>query len=178
MPSSCALLRGFAIGARVALLWQHYGNARQSPAVIRPAHCTPHAQRMPAMTPLAGDNIDARAACAVPFRPYCGGVVTRTRNVSNCMLVLALCLVMAVLCNTAHHYIFALWFLSSFFFLSFFRLISAIGDWMSTILPHILTLLLTLCGLASRDSTRRPRLSGLVHEIAHPNTSNYGRPMK
>ena len=31
---------------------------------------------------------------------------------------------------------FALWFLS-FFFLFFPRLISAVGDWMSTILPHI-----------------------------------------
>jgi len=48
MPPSCALLGGFAIGARVALLWQHYGNARQSPAVIRQAHRTPHALRMPA----------------------------------------------------------------------------------------------------------------------------------
>ena len=42
-PSSSALLGGFAIGARVALLWQHYGNAWQSPAVIRQAHRTPHA---------------------------------------------------------------------------------------------------------------------------------------
>jgi len=40
---------------------------------------------------LAGDKIDAPAACAVPFRPYCGGVVTRTQNVSEYMLVLALC---------------------------------------------------------------------------------------
>jgi len=46
MPPSCALLGGFAIGARVALLWQHYGNAWQSPAVIRQAHCTPHAARI------------------------------------------------------------------------------------------------------------------------------------
>ena len=30
---------------------------------------------------------------AVPFRPYCGGVVTRTPNVSEYMLVLVLCLV-------------------------------------------------------------------------------------
>ena len=30
---------------------------------------------------------------AVPFRPYCAGVATRTRNVSEYMLVLALCLV-------------------------------------------------------------------------------------
>jgi len=97
MPPSCALLGGFAIGARVALLWQHYGNAWQSSAVIRHAHRTPHAcrtrtLRMPAKTPLSGDNIDAPAACAVPFRPYCGSVVTRTRNVSEYMLVLALCL--------------------------------------------------------------------------------------
>jgi len=101
MPPSCALLNGFAVGARVALLWQHYGNAWQSPAVIRQAHRTPHAcrtrtLRMPAKTPLAGDKIDAPAACAVPFRPYCGGYVTRTRNVSEYMLVLALRLVLVV----------------------------------------------------------------------------------
>ena len=46
MPPSCALLGGFAIDARVALLWQHYGNAWQSPAVIRQAHRKPHAVRM------------------------------------------------------------------------------------------------------------------------------------
>jgi len=40
MPPSCALLGGFAIGARVALLWQHYGNAWQGQAVIRQAHRT------------------------------------------------------------------------------------------------------------------------------------------
>jgi len=76
MPPSCALLGGFAIGARVALLWQHYGNAWQSPALIRQAHRTPQTLRMPAKTPLAGDKIVAPAACAVPFRPYCGVVVT------------------------------------------------------------------------------------------------------
>jgi len=92
MPPSCALLGGFAIGARVAL--QHYGNAWQSPAVIRQAHRTHHAfVRRAAKTPLTGNKIDAPAACAVPFRPYCVGVVTRTRNVSEYMLVLALCLV-------------------------------------------------------------------------------------
>jgi len=58
MPPSCALLGGFAIGARVALVWQHYGNAWQSPAVIHQAHCTPHAcrtrtLRMPAKTLLS-----------------------------------------------------------------------------------------------------------------------------
>jgi len=45
--------------------------------------------------------------------------------------------IMAALWNRADHYIFALWFLSfSFFFLLFHRLISAVRDWMSTILPH------------------------------------------
>jgi len=45
---------------------------------------------------------------------------------------------MVALCNRADHYIFAQWFLSSFFFLSFFpRLISAAVDWMSTILSHM-----------------------------------------
>jgi len=60
----------------------------------------PHAARMPhthtthvGKTPLAGDKIDAPAAGAVPFRSYCGGVVKRTRNVSEYMLVLSLYLV-------------------------------------------------------------------------------------
>ena len=43
---------------------------------------------------------------------------------------------MVALWNRADHYIFILWFLlsSSFFFP---RLISAAGDWMSAILPHM-----------------------------------------
>jgi len=49
-----------------------------------------------AKTPLTGDKIDAPAVCAVAFRPYCLGVVTRTQNVSEYMLVLALCLVYLV----------------------------------------------------------------------------------
>jgi len=50
-------LGGFAIGARDALLWQHYGNAWQSPAVIRQAQRTPHALRTHART---NDRIDAK----------------------------------------------------------------------------------------------------------------------
>jgi len=47
-----------------------------------------------------------------------------------------LILIMATLCNMADHYIFALGFLLlSFFF--FPCLISAVPDWMSTILPHM-----------------------------------------
>jgi len=45
---------------------------------------------------------------------------------------------MAALRSRRGHYIFALWFLLSSFFLSFFpRLISAVGDLMSTIHPHM-----------------------------------------
>jgi len=64
---------------------------------------------------------------------------------------------MAALRSRCGHYIFALWFLLSsslwppygigqaiiffavvsFFFFLFPRLISAVGDWMSTILPHM-----------------------------------------
>jgi len=44
-------------------------------------------------------------------------------------------LIMVALCNRGDYYIFALWFLSSFFF--FPRLISAVWHWMSTILPHM-----------------------------------------
>jgi len=47
-------------------------------------------------------------------------------------------MIIAALWNRASHYIFALWFLSSFFFLVFFpRLISAVADWTSTILLHM-----------------------------------------
>jgi len=46
-----------------------------------PTHATrTHTLRMPAKTPLAGDKIDAPPACAVPFRPYCGSVVTLNRH--------------------------------------------------------------------------------------------------
>ena len=47
-------------------------------------------------------------------------------------------LIMAALCNRAGHYIFVLWFVSSFFLSIFFpHLISAVVDWMSTILLHM-----------------------------------------
>ena len=51
--------------------------------------------------------------------------------------VLHLCVFMVALWNRADHYIFALWFLSSFY-LFFPRLISAAADWMSTILRHMM----------------------------------------
>jgi len=48
-------------------------------------------------------------------------------------------LIMAALRSRCGHYIFALWFLLlSFFFLLFFpRLISAVAEWMSAILVHM-----------------------------------------
>jgi len=58
-----------------------------------PHACRTRTLRMPAKTPLASDKMDTPAACAVPFRTHSGGVVTLTRNVSEYMLVLALCLV-------------------------------------------------------------------------------------
>ena len=49
-------------------------------------------------------------------------------------------IIMVALCNRADHNIFILQFLSSFYLLLLFifpRLISAVGDWMSTILLHM-----------------------------------------
>ena len=53
-----------------------------------------------------------------------------------------LIIIMVALCNRTDHYIFILFLssfflLSSFFFLSFPRLISAVGDWMFTIIWHM-----------------------------------------
>ena len=96
MSPSCALLDGFAIGARVALLWQHCGNAWQSPAVIRQAQRTPHA-RYACRRRLPSPAINRRACCVRrSISSILRGVVTRTRNVSEYMLVLALCVVVIV----------------------------------------------------------------------------------
>jgi len=59
----------------------------------------------------------------------------RFSDSEDCYILVVLFIFMAALCNRAGHYTFALWFLSSSFFL---RLISAVGDWMSTILPHMM----------------------------------------
>jgi len=53
-----------------------------------------------------------------------------------CGFFFSLSFFMVALCNKADHYIFIL-FLSFFFFLFFPRLISAVGDCMSTILWHM-----------------------------------------
>jgi len=54
---------------------------------------------------------------------------------------------MVALCNRADHYIFIMFLLSSSLF--FPRLISAVGDWMSTILPHMVW-----CGLSANLECR------------------------
>jgi len=67
------------------------GNPPGPPHAARMRHT--HSTHAGEETPHAGDKIDAPAVCAIPFRPCCRGVVTRTRNVSEYMLVLALYLV-------------------------------------------------------------------------------------
>ena len=69
-------------------------------------------------------------------------------------------LFMATLWNRAGHYIFILWFLSSIFFP---RLISAVGDWMSTILPHMIT----WCGLSVNSECRSETCCAWLAEIQH-----------
>ena len=65
------------------------------------------------------------------------GLLFFSSHVINKMPLIA-GLVMAALCNRAGHYIFARWFLSFFLLSCFFpRLISAVADWMSTILLHM-----------------------------------------
>jgi len=80
-----------------------YGNTRnawQSPAVIRQAHTARRTRyacrrRLPSPAIKSTRLLGARRYLqrGRSFRPYCGDVVTRTRNVSEYMLVLALCLV-------------------------------------------------------------------------------------
>ena len=48
------------------------GRAHRYSARLTARRTQCHALRI--KTPLAGDKIDAPAACAVPFRPYCGGL--------------------------------------------------------------------------------------------------------
>jgi len=56
-------------------------------------------------------------------------------GISNVVATYSSKIVMAALWNRAGHYIFVMWFLSSFFFIP--RLISVVADWMSTILLHM-----------------------------------------
>ena len=101
MPPSCALLGGFAIGARVALLLAtletcvraqrqsatptarrtHYARRRRLPAPVRKSTRLLRARRY------------LRRGRSISSTLRGDGVVTRTRNVSEYMLVLLLCLV-------------------------------------------------------------------------------------
>jgi len=67
-------------------------------------------------------------------------------DTASCQNSLITCyIIMAALYNRAGHYIFALWFLSFLFYLFFPRVISAVGDWMSTVLPHMVWRLSPYC---------------------------------
>jgi len=124
---SCALLGGFAIGARVALLWQHNANPSYKLASI-PRYDnivrTLGGVCACCWLPVAGDwwvtgafsklcavhgkwawlagrwlavdggvlNVTA-AACTAGFHWWRSGNIMRTQNVSEYMLVLALCVV-------------------------------------------------------------------------------------
>jgi len=56
-------------------LWKCVAEPSGNPPGPPHAARMPHMRtlRMPAKTQIAGDKIDAPAACEVPFRPYCGG---------------------------------------------------------------------------------------------------------
>ena len=64
---------------------------------------------------------------------------------------------MVALCNRADHYIFAVWFLLLLSIFFFPRLISAVADWMSTILLHMAW---PIANLGFRSETCYTRLAG------------------
>jgi len=115
LPPSCAPVGGFAIGAPVALLWQHNANPSVRGVCARCWLVTGRWRRRsqhyaPDIASgrgwLAGDwpstggvlNITA-AAWTVGFQWWLSGDITRTQNVSEYTLVLALCLVVSC-CET------------------------------------------------------------------------------
>ena len=79
---------------------------------------------------------------------------------------------MAALWNRAGHHIFALWFLLSLFFLSFFpHLISAVADWMFTILFWVFKKCLELhysCVLSTRRCMAGGYRGNPVPDNCHP----------
>ena len=120
MPPSCALLGGFAIGARVALLWQHDANPSYKLASIpryddivrtldgvcvrcwsvtggwqgRSQNCAPYMASGRGWLAVDGGVLNITAAAwTAGFQWWRSGNITRTQNVSEYMLVLALCLV-------------------------------------------------------------------------------------
>ena len=115
---SCVLLGGFAIGARVALLWQHNANPSYKLASIpryddivrtagwagsaraagrRPAGDGGRPQNRAAGPPPTGVVLNITAAVLTAgFHWWRSGNKKRTQNVSEYMLVLALCLVKSI----------------------------------------------------------------------------------
>jgi len=67
--------------------------------------------------------------------------INECSNVNIYVYYLTVQIIMVTLCNRADHCIFILWFLILSIYLnlsSFFpRLMSAVADWMSAILPHM-----------------------------------------
>jgi len=125
-------------------------------SVSRPTLCGCSRRRWRCRTPVATIS-ECSPACCWRWRPPAGRSIgstpasstlyerspSPTRNVWLFLIAvyhnesINHVFIMVALCNRADHYIFALWFLSIFFFfcLSFFpRLISAAAGWMSTIL--------------------------------------------
>ena len=81
-------------------------------------------------------NQSRKITMPTPYRPDALPGAQLCQSTEGCHLQ---CLIMAALHSRCRHYIFILWFLlaSSFFFP---HLISAIADWMSTTLPHMVCL--------------------------------------
>jgi len=139
MPPSCALLGGFAIGARVALLWQHNANPSYKLALIPRyddivrmlggvcARCWPVTVKIAchiwevgvAGWPVTGHRREGGvlnvtvAAWTAGFHWWRSGNTTWTQNVSEYMLVLALCLVTFVNIKTIKKKI-TKWFISKY----------------------------------------------------------------
>ena len=84
MPPSCALLGGFAIGARVAFLWQHNANRSYKLAFVSDI----------AVFVLERD-VKLQSTNKLASTSQYDNIV-RTRNVSEYMLLLAVCLVITV----------------------------------------------------------------------------------
>ena len=98
--------------------------------------------------------------------------IDTTRNATECATTLPLTVFMVALCNRADHYIFILFLSSSFsFFLFFPRLISAVGDWMSAILPHMVHVALVrvydagLAGNVGRKKSPKNRRLGTIAQL-------------
>jgi len=108
MPPSCALLGGFVIGARVALLWQHNANYSYKLASIpRYDDIIIANARRGVRALLTGDRRVMGAFSTLLRRPgprasqwWRSGDITRTQNVSQYMLVLAVCLVIIIIRTT------------------------------------------------------------------------------